>query len=114
MVLPAREAGLYTYDVSLRRQGERELAYADTMRIGPDRTEYAVAGQNTTLLEQLARPVECRTPADMAALLTASSGAQARRTVTANLRVEHTWLLLAALAGLFVLEWVVRRVWMLD
>lgn len=107
--------GTYMYKGKLRYAG-RTFTHADTLRVQSDRTELDIAGQNEQLLAQVARPTA---PADSAAadgrVMLPHGGTAAdapgadRATIARTIRIEQSWLLLAALLALLFAEWVIRR-----
>jgi hypothetical protein len=111
--------GTYAYAGTLR-YGGRRFTYTDTMRVQADRTELDIAGQNEQLLAHVARRM---TPMDSTAggdrttasrfladrLLHTDQTRTDRATVARTVRIEQSWLLLAAIFALLIAEWIIRR-----
>jgi hypothetical protein len=112
IVLPRRPRGLYTFSCELLGDLSR-YRFADSLRVEEDNSELQAMGQNTTLLGQIARPLE---PTDSAlhALVALPAASRSRQTTVQTLHVRQTWCLLALILGLFALEWMLRRRLLLD
>lgn len=110
--LPPQRQGNYAYAATLDMP-EGTVRYEDSLHVSVDMSEYRISGQNTLLLGQIARPLECDDSAAFNDFLLGSIR-NAPETVTTTLRISQNWYLLGLILLVLSLEWVLRRKLSLD
>jgi hypothetical protein len=110
-------AGNYKLEVSaavLQTSNNRNrYAFSDSFTVDQDRSEYAITGQNSSLLQEIAQPLADFSPDSLRAAFFS------RKTETVQpgketLRLSRTWQLLALIFLFFAAEWIIRRKTKLD
>ncbi len=93
--------------------GNRRYAFSDSITVDQDLSEYALTGQNISLLQEIAQPLSNFSAASLRSVFF-THGAETAQPVKETVRFNRNWPLLILIFLFFAAEWVVRRKIRLD
>ena len=113
-VTPPMRPGLYRYESSAS-SGQLSYAFSDSLVIGNDRTELMISGQNISLLNELAQPLDINDSIAVKSFRAAHSSRESGgEPVQEQIQLHRSWVLLWLILVLFATEWIIRRRMELD
>jgi hypothetical protein len=92
--------------------GKSRYRYSDSVAVNEDRSEYMIKGQNVTLLDEIAQPLNVEDSALPERLFSRSDAAA--QPVKETFHISRGWPLLVLIFLLFGAEWILRRMFRLD
>lgn len=112
---PPLHRGKHRYSCTITTQSG-VLSYSDSITIYTDNSELRVLGQNTIMLQEMAKPLSLPDTAAVKAFFADRKGTafKGKETVSRTIKINRSWLMLACLLFLFAVEWIIRRAWRLD
>jgi hypothetical protein len=102
------QTGTYSYDAVLS-YGETRRRWIDTFSVRNGDLEFSIQGQNTILLNQMGIPLDMSDSAAVSAIINGNPQQFPHATDTRFFQIKQSWPLLAIIAALFTLEWIIRR-----
>ncbi|HAJ79073.1 MAG TPA: hypothetical protein DCO75_04815 [Fibrobacteres bacterium] len=102
------QAGTMIYKAILKTGGNN-LVVIDTMIVGKNDLEFSIAGQNTSLLNQLAIPLDSTELKKIRAAAIGETFKKKQPGETLTFQIRQSWPVLALIILLFVIEWIVRK-----
>jgi hypothetical protein len=84
-------------------------SFPDSVSIDKDRSEYLVQGQNNSLLQGLAQPLDNFSDSSLRSIFF-RSGTEMKHPVKETMRLNRNWPLLLIIFLVFAAEWIMRRI----
>ncbi len=107
------EVGTYHYRAILsNRHSSKE--WSDTLRIVKDNSELRIHTQNVLSLKEIALPINVFDSVALLEVLQLGPDDHKAETVTSQIQLQRSWLMLWILLCMLSIEWLLRKIWRFD